>query len=135
MKPLMNKLIFPFQNGFVPGRQIGDSIMLPHELLHTMGKKRKSKQFYMALKLYIEKAYDRIEWNFLNLALVKANFDPFFINLIMTCVTTCSFKLKVKNMTSTVWKPYRGLRQGDPLSLFVYHMSRPAYKQIDGGDK
>lgn len=55
----------------------------------------------MALKLGVEKAYARIEWNVFNLALNKANIRPRFINLIMACVTSSSFIVKVNIINST----------------------------------
>lgn len=84
MKLLLNSLVSPFQNAVVPSRQISDNVML----LHTMGKKIKSKQVYLGLKLDIAKAYDRLEWNFLEMTLRKFNFPNHFVNLILTCVKT-----------------------------------------------
>lgn len=95
LRELMPKLISPFQNGFVPGRHIGDNVMLAHELLHTMHKKKSSNHHYLALKLDLEKAYDRLEWPFLKLALTKYNFHPLIIYLIMQCVTTTSSRSKL----------------------------------------
>lgn len=99
----------------MPGRQISDSIMLAHEMIHTTNKKRKSKQYYLALKVDIAKAYDCLEWNFVKMALQKFNFHPWLINLIYSCISTASFKVKDNNDVSETWYPGRGLRQGDPL--------------------
>lgn len=55
-------LISPQQNGFVPGRQILDSIVTVHENIHSLVE---SKTEGFLLKLDISKAYDRVDWIFL----------------------------------------------------------------------
>ena len=60
LKPLMDSLITPFQNAFIQGRQITDNIILAHEVFEYLKKKRKGKWGFVALKLDMNKAYDRI---------------------------------------------------------------------------
>jgi exonuclease III len=62
LKPLLPKIISPWQGAFVPGRVIQDNTIIAQEVIHAM-KKTKGKQGYMALKMDMEKAYDRIEWS------------------------------------------------------------------------
>lgn len=57
MKPLLNRLISPFQSAFIPGRQISDNTTVAHELLHNMRKKKG----LMGLKVDMSKAFDRVE--------------------------------------------------------------------------
>ena len=44
LKPLMNSLISPFQNAFIQDRNISDNILLAHEIMDTIGKKRAGKK-------------------------------------------------------------------------------------------
>lgn len=59
LKLIMPELISPFQVSFVPGRNIHDNIIIVNEMVHLM-KKKKGRKGYMAIKVDLEKAYDRI---------------------------------------------------------------------------
>lgn len=64
LRPLINNLISPLQNAFIPKRLINDNIALAHEILHSM-RREKCKDSYIALKIDLENAYDKLEWNFI----------------------------------------------------------------------
>ena len=59
VKQLLNKIISPLQGVFAPGRLINDNIILAHEIMHSF-KKKKGKLGYIAMKLDMEKVYDRL---------------------------------------------------------------------------
>lgn len=48
----------------------------------------KDEKKFMAIKIDLEKAYNRLKWSFIEETLVHANFPPPMIRLIMTCITT-----------------------------------------------
>ena len=81
MRPILDKIIDPVQSAFVPGRSIHDNILLTHEIMNKF-KHMKGKKAWVALKLDMEKAYDRVERQFLFDALKHLGFHPQWIHWI-----------------------------------------------------
>ncbi|XP_074314246.1 uncharacterized protein LOC141649455 [Silene latifolia] len=65
LKKYMGKLVGDFQNAFVPGRNIGDNILITNEILHKISSSRSGRMGRMAFKADMSKAYDRLDWNFI----------------------------------------------------------------------
>jgi hypothetical protein len=104
---------------FIPRRRGVDNVIIAHELIHSLHKK-KGRKGYFILKIDLEKAYDRLEWSFIHKVLLYFNFPTKLVDLILKCVSSSSISILFNGGQLEVFKPTRGIRQGDPLSPYLF---------------
>ena len=74
----------------------------------------------MSLKLDMSKAYDRVEWNFLEAIMRRLGFANRWIDLLMKCVRTVAYSVLIHGRPYGKIIPTRGIQQGDPLSPYFF---------------
>ena len=87
LRRVMPQIISTNQCSFVPGRQGKNNIIVAHEVIHSM-RNRKGKKGFMAIKIDLEKAYDRVRWNFVLKFLDELKIPSYVIRIIEWCLSS-----------------------------------------------
>lgn len=117
LKTLLPIIISEEQTGFVADRSILDGIIIAQELVHTT---QTIKTPSMLIKTDIQKAYDKVDWTFLCKCLEAFGFSKQWTNLIYNCISTRKISILINGTSEGFFSISRGIRQGDPLSPFLY---------------
>ena len=92
LKSIMATLVGLMQSSFVPSRHITDNIVIAQEAIHSMDNK-KGKVGWMAIKVDVEKAYDRLSWGFIEDTLKNIGIPDKLHRVIMQCITSSTMSL------------------------------------------
>ena len=115
------------------GFRTSDNIILIQEVIWTL-KSRRGRNGYVAIKLDLEKAYDRLKWPFLKETLEFFQMPPNLITLIMNMLSSTWFHILWNGAPLREVVPSRGVRQGRPsISISVYHLFGTVVDQVGRG--
>eukprot|EP00253_Pinus_taeda_P011936 PITA_11936 len=117
IKPLLQKLITPAQEGFVKGRHILENVIQVQEALHSIQLRREQG---MLIKLDMCNTFDRVNRSFLYRVLSAFGFNQKFIDIIKACLEKIWIAPMINGRPANFFLASRGLRQGCPLSPFLY---------------
>ena len=93
MKHYLLDMIDGNQSAFVPDKQILNNALVAFEIIHHLKNRRRDRGYQMALKFVMSKAYDRVNWDYLERVLGRIGFSDRWVRLMMTCVRTVTYSV------------------------------------------
>jgi len=128
----LNEIIRPNQIGFVEGRSILDNVFMAQE---GLGWAEESNQDLVLLLLDFEKAFDRIEWDFLFKALEKLGFSRTWIHWVSSFYKEGTSAIKINGLPGPDFKLQRSVRQGCPLAPYLFILATDVLGHMLGDPK
>ena len=92
LQTILSHVIGPHQTSFVPGRHIIENIVVGQEVIHSM-RRKSGRRGYMAIKMDLEKAYDRLSWSFIFDTLNETGLPLELIQVTIECITTAQMNV------------------------------------------
>ncbi|GKU94416.1 hypothetical protein SLEP1_g7914 [Rubroshorea leprosula] len=117
MRKVMNSIISQNQSAFIGGRHIADGIIITNELIHDAKRRKRPTLIF---KADFEKAYDSVNWSFLDCMLQKLGFCEKWHLWIQEGLASATTSVLVNGSPTDEFKMSKGLQQGDPLAPFLF---------------
>jgi hypothetical protein len=114
---VMNTIISPSQSAFLKGRHLVDGVLVVNELVDYA---RKLNKECLILKVDFEKAYDSVDWGFLEYMMYRVGMCNKWVRWMKACVFGGNMSILVNGSPTEEISIQRGLKQGDPLAPFLF---------------
>ncbi|XP_038704713.1 uncharacterized protein LOC120000656 [Tripterygium wilfordii] len=127
LKTALPYVISESQSTFMKGRQILDNILIANEVVHFIERRKKKGLLF---KLDLEKAFDFVNWRYLDMVMLRMGFGVKWRSWIMECVSTACVSILVNGSPTKEIRMQKGIRQGDPLSPFLFNIAAEGLHQL-----
>jgi len=117
LKVVIGSVVSESQTAFVKDRKILDGILIANEVVDEA---RRCKKDLMLFKVDFEKANDSVDWGYLDVVMEQMSFPLLWRKWVRECVSTATASVLVNDSPTEEFQLFRGLRQGDPLSPFLF---------------
>lgn len=128
LRHVLPTVISDNQAAFLNNRSILDNVLATHELLNGYGRTHVSPRAMM--KLDIKRAYDTVSLEALTGIMGLMGFPGHFVSWIHTCISTVSYSLCYNGGTVGYFRSQRGIRQGDPMSSYLFIIVMEFFTQL-----
>ena len=127
LKKLLPKLPSEHQSAYIKGRQIADGILMANELVDS---RIRSTVPGLICKVDMEKAFDRVSWDYIDYILFRMGFGTLWRRWIQACMSSASFSILINGASCGFFTSSRGVRQGDPLSPLLFDLAMEGLSKL-----
>jgi len=117
LRKVMGTVISETQSAFVKDRKILDGILIENEVVDEAVKMKKE---LLLFKVDFQKAYDFMDWEYLDSVMGRMSFPTLWRKWMKECVCTATASILVNGCPIDEFALKRGLKQGDPISPFIF---------------
>ncbi|VFQ94926.1 unnamed protein product [Cuscuta campestris] len=128
LNSILPKLISKEQAAFQKGKSIDDHILMAQEAVHLIDKKTFGGN--LILKMDMAKAFDKLDWEYLEALLQSFGFNQLSTSLLMANLKGSFFSILLNGEPAGYFKMERGVKQGDPFSPLLFILAADGFSRL-----